>query len=158
VKRGGPIKRRTPLKARKGLSPGKGMTRSGKGLKAGSGPVRSRKEAAPVSHGERMHLQAVKRLPCFACGAPGPSDAHHCFHDRATRYGGRKAPHRETIPLCKNCHQDGPRAIHREKRSWRERHGPDWSHVPTVLATIYLDARIDQAGIDRFWADRADLI
>jgi len=154
MKRGKPLQRRTPLKARKGLSRGDALQPGSKGIRRGAAPMQRSRKAPSATPGEVMHLQAVKSLPCRSCGAPGPNDAHHCYHDRATRYGGRKAPHRETIPLCKDCHQDGRRAIHREKRSWRERHGPDWSHVPAVLAAIYGDAKIDQIGIDLFWADR----
>ena len=81
------------------------------------------------------HMRAVKQRPCCVCGAPGPSDAHHCIHDR---YGMAKASDRHTIPLCKSCHQDGPLAIHRNKRAWRERNGPDWARLPPDLQDDYL--------------------
>ena len=42
------------------------------------------------------YMGKVKRLPCCACGAPGPSDAHHPIHDR---FGSRKSGDFEVIPL-----------------------------------------------------------
>lgn len=68
------------------------------------------------------HMRRVKMLPCMICQAPPPSDAHHCI---SGRYGTRKASDFETLPLCRACHLDGPNAIHRNKRAWEERHGPD---------------------------------
>jgi len=43
-----------------------------------------------------------------------------------------KDPDSMTIPLCKSCHQDGPDAIHANKRAWRERHGPDYGYLREV--------------------------
>ena len=72
------------------------------------------------------YMAKVKRLPCCVCSAPPPSDAHHVIHDR---YGTRKADDFSVIPLCKNCHQVGPLAIHNGKQSWRERNGPDHGFI-----------------------------
>lgn len=152
--------RRTPITRKTALKPGQKPLRRRKALSPGQKPPKpgkrpQRRPVAPkLAEWERCHLQAVKNRPCRACGRGGPNDAHHCFHDRATRYGGRRAPHRDTIPLCKDCHQDGPEAIHRAKRSWREQHGPDWSHVPAVLAAIYGDPEITSEGIERFWDEQ----
>lgn len=85
------------------------------------------KSARPARDPDR--LAKVKQLPCVICKAPPPSDAHHCIHDR---YSQRKAPDSETIPLCKPHHQDGPEAIHSDKRAWREKHGPDYGYLAMV--------------------------
>ena len=72
------------------------------------------------------YMKAVKSLPCCICGRAGPSDAHHCIHDR---YGSAKRSGFDTIPLCKSHHQDGPEAIHNGKETWREKHGPDYDYI-----------------------------
>lgn len=116
-------------------------------LKRGSKPMRkvSKKRAAHRASKDGQaglaYMGAVKQLPCCICGAPPPSDAHHCFHDR---YGALKENDFLTIPLCKLDHQDGPEAIHKIKRTWREMHGPDYGFVestrkllpPEILALI----------------------
>lgn len=89
-------------------------------------PPRQKPAKAPR---DPERLAKIKQLPCVICGAAPPSDAHHCIHDR---FGQRKAPDSETIPLCKSCHQWGPGAIHADKRAWRERHGPDHGYLAMV--------------------------
>ena len=74
-------------------------------------------------------LVRVKSLPCVVCGAPPPSDAHHCI---CGRYSTRKAPDSMTIPLCKKCHQWGPNAIHNGKESWVDRNGNDFAFLDMV--------------------------
>jgi 5-methylcytosine-specific restriction endonuclease McrA len=75
------------------------------------------------------YMRRVKALPCVICGSPPPSDAHHCIHDR---YGSRKASDFDVIPLCRECHLDGPEAIHNGKQTWRDKHGPDHGYLPLV--------------------------
>lgn len=79
------------------------------------------------------YMRAVKRLPCAVCGAPPPSDAHHCIHDR---YGVRKASDCSVIPLCKTHHQDGPEAIHNGKETWRAKHGADHGFIKSTRAAV----------------------
>jgi len=81
----------------------------------------------------RAHMARVKALPCVACGKPGPSDAHHCIHDR---FSQRKASDFETIPLCKYCHQWGPNAIHNRPAKWRRINGADHEFLPVVAGMI----------------------
>lgn len=73
------------------------------------------------------YMGAVKQLPCCVCGAPPPSIAHHCIHDRC---GTRKASDFDTIPLC-SAHHDYPHntAIHSGKETWRQLHGADHSYI-----------------------------
>lgn len=75
------------------------------------------------------HMRRVKSLPCVICHRPPPSDAHHVF---CGRYGQSRASDFDTIPLCKAHHQNGPEAIHQNKRQWQERHGPDHSYLEIV--------------------------
>lgn len=77
----------------------------------------------------RDYMRRVKELPCVICGKPGPSDAHHVICDR---YGTDKASDYDTIPLCRDCHMDGPNAIHRGKASWVAKYGPDHSYLEQV--------------------------
>lgn len=108
MKRGKPLAR-TPLKAKK------------------------RKPKSDFDKAAFMHMMAVKAMPCHCCGKPGPSDAHHSIHDR---YSARKVSDWLTIPLCKDCHQNGPDAIHKGKASWRAKHGPDWAIAASILHGI----------------------
>ena len=79
------------------------------------------------------YMMAVKALPCAICGAPPPSDAHHCIHDR---HGTSKASDFDTIPLCKAHHQIGPDAIHNGKETWREKYGADHSYITATKRAI----------------------
>lgn len=87
---------------------------------------------AEIAQGKE-YMAMVKRLPCCICGKPGPSDAHHCFHDR---YGTRRARDMDVIPLCKEHHQDGPEAIHNGKATWRLKHGPDYGYIPQTRELV----------------------
>lgn len=91
------------------------------GLKAPK-PIRGTKAA-------KDHIARVKQLRCVICHKPGPSDAHHVF---CGRYGQRKASDFEVIPLCKQCHQDGPNAIHNDKAGWIKRNGNDFDYLAVV--------------------------
>ena len=165
MKRGKPLARKTPLQARKGLSRGKGL-RGGVikprsaifGVAGPEKPLskpRKRAKAKPKAEDwEKAHLWAVKNLPCRVCFIGGINDAHHCFHDRATKFEGRKAPHRWTIPLCRLHHQDGPTAIHRAKATWRREHGPDWAHVPAVMLAIYGRENLSDSEIETYWKEK----
>ena len=162
MKRSKPLARKTPLQAHRSLSRGKGLR---------GGPIKPRK-AVLAAHSaefiapkrakskpkakdwEKAHLRAVKNLPCVVCGIGGINHAHHCYHDRATKFGGRKAPHRWTIPLCKFHHQDGPNSIHRAKATWRRNHGPDWSHVPAVMLAIYGRENPTDSEIETHWKEK----
>ncbi|OOY15104.1 DUF968 domain-containing protein [Thioclava sp. DLFJ4-1] len=90
--------------------------------------LKAEKPANGTAAGIR-HMNRVKQLPCVICGKPGPSDAHHVI---CGRYSQAKASDFQTIPLCKECHQWGPLAIHNGKASWIERNGPDTDYLPIV--------------------------
>ncbi len=81
----------------------------------------------------REHLTKVKSLPCVICNHPPPSDAHHIICDR---FGSKKSSDYETIPLCKNHHQNGIDAIHNSKKRWVENYGKDYLFLPEVLRKI----------------------
>jgi len=93
-----------------------------------SAKKRARK-AAEKANGAWEHMEAVKGLPCCACGAAPPSQAHHVTGDKKPRSDWR------VIPLCFDCHQ-GPRGYHADKRSWVERHGPDYGFLDMVKKTL----------------------
>jgi len=71
----------------------------------------------PEGEGQRQprerdngHLAYIRRLPCAACGRPGPSDAAHvrtADPARAKRQTGmaEKPSDRWTVPLCRPCHE-----------------------------------------------------
>jgi hypothetical protein len=122
MKRGGPLKRKTPMNK-----------------------VSAKRWVSWASNdGQRglRYMGYVKQLPCVACGKPGPSEAHHCYHDR---YGTRKASDFDVIPLCPACHRTDRLSVHNAKATWRETHGPDHGFIPQV--------RGDVADIFGFWVD-----
>lgn len=59
---------------------------------------------------ERKHLEKIKQLDCQACGASGPSEAHHITDC------GRRLGHFFTLALCPECHRgsNGFSGINRE--------------------------------------------
>lgn len=71
------------------------------------------------------HMRRVKGLPCVCCGAPPPSEAHHCRSDGMARDDFK------TIALCPACHR-GPNGYHMAKRSWEAKYGPDHGFLPLV--------------------------
>lgn len=71
------------------------------------------------------HMCRVKLLPCVCCGAPGPSDAHHC------KSGGMARDDFKTIPLCKNHHQ-GPEGFHTQRATWEATYGKDVDYLAVV--------------------------
>lgn len=83
--------------------------------------------AARIREG-KAHMARVAQLPCVICGRR-PVHVHHCCHGR---YGQRKVTDFEVIPLCPDCHQSGPNAIHRDKAAWRDRNGSDFEFLPVV--------------------------
>lgn len=66
------------------------------------------KNAKTMTDAERMHIAAVKALPCSVCNQPGPSDAHHIKQGQAWT----------CVSLCKDCHQGGFAGWHGQKRAW----------------------------------------
>jgi hypothetical protein len=99
-------------------------------------PAQSKKRAAkykgPEGRAALDYMGAVKRLPCVICGQ-GPCEAHHCFNGR---YSTAKASDYAVIPLCRECHLDGPEAIHRKKRTWAEKYGPDHSYIEQTRRNV----------------------
>ena len=88
------------------------------------------------------YLAEVARLPCCICEAFGevqlsPTQAHHTI---CGRYGQKRTPDEMAIPLCHGHHQgdfDASKlAIHRSKRAWVERYGPDTDYIAATQDTI----------------------
>ncbi|KZY05235.1 MULTISPECIES: DUF968 domain-containing protein [unclassified Sulfitobacter] len=108
--------RRTPLKAKTRIRP--------------VSKKRAAKRQSAEGRAGMLHMKRVKALPCVICGKPGPSDAHHCIHDR---YGTDKRSDFAVLPLCVECHRHPhPNAIHTAKQAWRDRNGPDYQFLPVV--------------------------
>lgn len=85
-------------------------------------------KAAERAAGAWEHMAWVKTHPCAACGAPGPSEAHHVTGDKMPRSDFR------VIALCPPCHT-GPNGYHRAKRTWVAMHGPDYGFLPLYEKT-----------------------
>lgn len=58
---------------------------------------------------ERRHHAQIREMPCLLCGA-APVSVHHVVSDGYKRVS---KDHRYVAPLCPECHQNGPDAIHR---------------------------------------------
>lgn len=126
-----------------GLKPDKPEKAPRKGMRRKS-KKRAAQEASPEGRSDLEYMGNVKQEPCCACGKPGPSDAHHCKdkppagepHAYKRLPIGCKSHARDTIPLCKMCHQDGPEAYHRSPVAWRAKHGPDYGFIPSTRAAV----------------------
>jgi hypothetical protein len=88
--------------------------------------------ASPEGKAARDYMLAVKGLACCACGAAGPSEAHHPI---CGRYGQRKASDWDVVPLCYGCHR-GPDGIHAGKASWVARWGDDRDYIAGTRAAL----------------------
>lgn len=65
--------------------------------------------AKPESPARAPHYLAfVRQQACCLCGAPPPSDPHHC----GPRGAGQKTDDYRVAPLCRDCHE----AVHRAGR------------------------------------------
>ncbi len=121
-------------------------------------PKRNEKRKPKITGPEWCHLQAVLALPCVIDGMRSPYvEAHHCFHDRATKYEGRKSGHFDTIPLHDRWHQgkwhsDGL-PIHGNKKTWRKLYGADHGYVRHVHAQIYGNPEPTDEEIAAHWAN-----
>lgn len=115
----------------------------------------------PALWWEKLHLEEVKKQCCIVCGKAGPSEAHHCFCDRITKYVG-KAGHLDTIPLCDEHHQAkfqyGGFPIHGKgtfggKKTWVAEYGPDWGYLTDTKLILYGDALITDEEIEQYWLE-----
>lgn len=95
----------------------------------------------------RAHIAKVKALPCVICGAPPPSDAHHCRdlpdYDEQGLYewlpgAASKSGDRDTIPLCQPCHWD----FHNRRGAFHAVNGKDYGYIAPTRAAVS-DAEID---------------
>ena len=101
-----------------------------------------RKDTTTDRGKDPAYMELVAQLGCVACETHrevqnSPTTVHHVIHDR---YSTRKAPDRDTIPLCDGHHQGdfdtSKLAIHRGKEKWRDRYGPDYSYIPATRAAV----------------------
>lgn len=78
--------------------------------------------AKPPRAAERRHLARVREMACLTCGRY-PSSAHHVVSDGFKRI---TKDHMRVVPLCPECHQYGPTAVHKiGHRAFNEMHGVD---------------------------------
>ena len=85
-----------------------------------------------MSAASRRYMCLVKELPCFVCGAPGPSFAHHI---RTGQGGSQRASDYLTIPLCWEHHQ-GPTGIHGDRSAWRLRKVEELDGVADTISKL----------------------
>jgi hypothetical protein len=89
--------------------------------------TKAKKHKKPKTLEEKAYLKAVKRLPCctIGCGRT-PCDAHHI---KDMTGAGLKENDFMTIPLCKECHQEGKQSVHKAKKTWERINGTQREHV-----------------------------
>ena len=80
----------------------------------------------------------LKTFPCCACGAKGVQ-VHHINTGM-----GRLKDHKQTIPLCPDCHI-GPFSIHRTKKAFEEVYGPAESLLDKTNALLARLTRIEDS-------------
>ena len=89
------------------------------------------------------YLRRVRELPCAACGAPAPSEAHHCRdtppYDEQGAYKslpgyGQKSADEDAIPLCgpDGCHK----LFHMERAEFYRLYGKDYSYIALTRANL----------------------
>ena len=100
---------------------GQGAEKKRKGMRKIS-KKRAAYRASAEGKAGMEYMARVKEKPCCVCGAPPPSEAHHC------RSGGMARDDFKTIPLCIPCHR-GDKGYHLNKREWEEKNGPDYGFL-----------------------------
>lgn len=133
--------RKTPLKRRTPLRPGKGFSRTRKPLRSRSRKRRKHHTRDPEwlrAYGSVERVDAVKREPCVFCGARPCDNAHG-----ASGGTGRKADADTIVAACSgpgNCHWQMDHGI--GKKAMERKHGVDLK-----VAARDLDERLKARGI-----------
>ena len=108
--------RRVPLKRTGAIARKRAVPRRNEGRV--QHPRRSKAKTAQ----EKRHHRAVAAMPCIACGS-WPVHVHHVISDGFRRISRN---HKLVLPVCPECHQNGPTAIHKiGTRAWNDLHGID---------------------------------
>lgn len=94
---------------------------------------------APPLGKDPAYLEQVRKLPCAICwhfGMPqnSPTEAHHT---KSGRYGSRKTPDRQAVPLCHSHHYklrpytgDADKiGFHNRQQTWERMYGPDTDYI-----------------------------
>ena len=119
MKRGGPLKRRTPLRR--------------------TGRLRSRNpERAAKRRAQDFGLLAeyARGLPCCACGSPAPSDPAH-VRSRGAGYHARLANgDGNIIPLCRACH------MRQHSQGWSALFAEGREHAELIARSVGESARV----------------
>ena len=87
--------------------------------------------AKPPTKAERAHMNRVREMACLTCGRYGVH-AHHVVSDGYQRLTKR---HDRVVPLCPQCHTDGPQAVHKISHAvFNQLHGIDLMAEAEALA------------------------
>lgn len=80
---------------------------------------------------DRRHMAKVAELPCVACGRYGV----HIHHVTSNGYQRLTKRHDRVVPLCPECHQHGPQAVHKIGHAvFNQMHGVDLLAAAEALA------------------------
>ena len=111
------------------------------------GPKKKKKnrEIKPREGNEKDYLVFIRLLPCCACPAPAPSEAHHLKSGTGERGAGMRSTDKWAVPLCHECHINGVERVgSRNETSWFEERGIDplelarglWSNKQDIAAML----------------------
>ncbi|WP_372570403.1 Ref family recombination enhancement nuclease [Ruegeria jejuensis] len=94
----------------------------------------------------KKHMGRVKQLPCVICQLFGmtqnsPTEVHHW---KSGRYGQKRTPDSEAIPLCHSHHNklrpypgdEDKVGFHNAQETWERLYGPDYGFIPVVRAAL----------------------
>jgi hypothetical protein len=140
VKRGAPLKRKSPLQARKGLSRSGSLARVTRELSARDASLRSSRAANRRISRERARRaepgyaewHAPIRGECAVCKKPGPLERHHAVQESyIRRHGGDPWDLRWSLELGKRCRCHGGHHVFgvRDARL-------DFKHVPAEAVSL----------------------
>lgn len=103
---------------------------------------------------ESDYLNWIRGLACVNCGKPPRSEAAHVragYPESGWRPTGmgEKPDDRRSVPLCANCHRQGPKAQHQTKeRAWWAERGIYPPELCAALSEAY-EANQDGAAVVR---------
>lgn len=126
--------------------------------------ARAKREAALVRTPEQRqprerdkeYLAWIRRLPCVCCGAERKVEAAHVRAGYSAKGWAptgmmQKPDDARAVPLCKDCHREGPNAQHRtNERAWWEALGIDPPDLCAALRRAYAAGEDGQAVLRRF--------
>ena len=87
------------------------------------------KNSKSINQRERVHLQAVKELPCSVCDNPPPSEAHHI----------NQGQHYTCVALCVDCHRGSNNGWHGRRSVWKVKKMDELAALAITIKRLFND-------------------